>query len=121
MSETATEATHTPGPWVVKPLAIVRTDNKHANFRHAIDSANGVPICGLWHREIPYANPNHPKARNFSADAAEVEANAQLIAAAPDLLASCKALVEMYSAVAPYGLSPVVLNAIEVIAKIEGK
>jgi hypothetical protein len=88
--------THTPGPW--------RADcggsgNQRGGF--SVTAANdGVVICGRmgW----PHC-------------ADESEANARLIAAAPDLLAACKALVEgEYDA-------PVMPMARAAIAKAEGR
>jgi hypothetical protein len=85
---------HTPGPWIA--LTNERrpedADYAHALMRHVVNSAAGVPICALWHRKEPYRNPNHFKAGKFVISEAEATANARLVAAAPDLLASCKEL-----------------------------
>lgn len=60
---TATKTTFTPGPWEV-------------NCDHFIEAGNGTLICD------PHIEPD--------GDPPELEANARLIAAAPDLLAACE-------------------------------
>lgn len=57
----------------------------------------------------------------IEAAAIECEKRRRIEAAAPELLAACEALVDMYGEVAPYGQSPVVLNARAAIAKARGE
>lgn len=71
---------HTPGPW----RAHSNLQMKHDGFSHVISSDH--PSVGSWsiamigtHDGIEYAT-----------------ANAQLIAAAPDLLNACKAMLEAW-------------------------
>jgi hypothetical protein len=66
-----TEAKHTPGPWAVHPSK-ARVD--------AFVGGAPLPVCELlW--------PTDQRSE------AETEANARLIAAAPELLAACKAML----------------------------
>jgi len=63
-------STHTPGPWIVRhttgfPLMIATAPD---------DYGFGVPVADCSKRNLP----------------AEAQANARLIAAAPDLLAACE-------------------------------
>ena len=60
---------HTPGPWIVK------FDDDHATITK------------------PDFEPGHAIAHVSTWNDAELKANAQLIAAAPDLLAACKSLL----------------------------
>jgi len=77
---------HTPGPWTV---------------HHFLDNdgmANCPQDCGIY--EIEEANETivgHQRDGNHGEAIIEAEANAKLIAAAPDLLAACKRLLEEVS------------------------
>lgn len=65
---------HTPGPWVIDGDQIITAEA-------------GIPICVLhMEDEVEWGGPDL---------IAEVEANARLIAAAPDLLAALKRLAAM--------------------------
>lgn len=61
-------AKHTPGPWSVRPTA--------TNF--IIDASDGLRVTALSWQPLSYRMPHATKA--------EAEANARLIASAPDLL-----------------------------------
>lgn len=72
-SRTGTIVQHTPGPW--------HTDGSSVYWRSPSDGNNWL-IAQLVE---PPVRPSD-----------EVEANARLIAAAPDLLAGCQALIELF-------------------------
>jgi len=97
------EPKHTPGPWVAasSPSSVV-----------------GWPICGKMGRIIGDVACLH--ARPGTDAYAEVEANAHLIAAAPDLLAALKRCVVL-AAAHPGGDDPNVARANAAIAKAEGR
>ena len=63
---------HTPGPWFVP----VRTGTQYVEAR----------IGGGWLQEVAACGP--------TAEAGQQKANARLIAAAPDLLEACVAMIE---------------------------
>jgi hypothetical protein len=67
---------HTPGPWEV-----TRTSSMEIFIRHPSDMDGRKP--GYF-----------AEVRRFTSDDAEVEANARLISAAPDLLAALVEIVE---------------------------
>lgn len=67
---------HTPGPW-----EIARTSDMEIFIRHPSDIEGRKP--GYF-----------AEVRRFTSNDAEVEANARLIAAAPDLLAALVEIVE---------------------------
>lgn len=74
--DTTEIASHTPGPWALhRPGSMRACDGRH-------DTENGC--CTIVEAEIL----NMPRA--------EAEANARLIAAAPELLAALKAMVASY-------------------------
>lgn len=66
-------AQHTPGPWQTDEAA---HDAPYQNIRV---TANGRSVCTVWIDDAPVPDFN-----------AGQEANARLIAAAPELLAACK-------------------------------
>lgn len=70
----ATEQKHTPGPWVARP-------RKHTNGAEWEVIAGDYFVCAFGFS--PNDDGNDP----------EAEANARLIAAAPDLLAKCEKIV----------------------------
>jgi hypothetical protein len=91
------KAGHTAGPWAVNPL-VAQVD--------AFVGGKPLPICQLlW--------PTKERSE------AETEANARLIAAAPDLLAACEALVEGMQACGVDG--PYLQQAISAIARAKGE
>lgn len=65
---------HTPGPWSVEP-----DDRPNMEWNNHIAAGEYMRICFMSH---------YPSRQD------EMEANAHLIAAAPDLLAACKAMFE---------------------------
>jgi len=67
---------HTPGPWAVRNI-------NYGEFRSVgtIQAANGLKVVepgGIWGASLP-----------------ECDANASLVAAAPDLLAACKESLDL--------------------------
>ena len=97
--------THTPGPWVI--------DN---SIRTAVNAGK---------KHIAMVNFYKTSDKEISIDEKENEANARLIAAAPELLAACKAALrdEMSARLeAAGGLSDETVAMLEAaIAKAEGK
>lgn len=75
---------HTPGPWKVESFPEV--GKKGSVYVSGAEGWEVSPVCSTWETESRIKN----------------EANAQLIAAAPDLLAACReclsAVDEAYSA-----------------------
>ena len=71
LKETQTKVEHTPGPWhlIAGPPAFIRVVNENADT-----------LARLYRDDVPDWRTN--------------EANARLIAAAPELLAALKAIVE---------------------------
>jgi hypothetical protein len=106
MSDTETKPTHTPGPWRL---------SKHRRFDVYADTAEG----GLRFVGTTYGNGDMPPHI-----AKEDEANAKLIAAAPALLASLKAMVRyfdtFYDRLTPHDVA-VKVAADTAIAKAEGR
>lgn len=94
-------ATHTPGPWEIVPFA-------KTNVRQ-VGGDRGVASCGGY-------------ATTMRGDvAAENEANARLIAAAPDLLAACKlALFQTDEPYAPHNVDNARKLLEAAVAKAEG-
>jgi len=73
---------HTPGPW------------KH----NAIPSRQGDPLkfslaCAVWANDVPVCTTRFGVGKWLETDAQTQDANARLIAAAPDLLEACKRLL----------------------------
>ena len=94
---------HTPGPWQVKLTSCF---------------VDGLPVAGVWVEAPPYTS-----IANLIPHVG-VEANARLIAAAPELLAALKALVDDYAQLCGDGIvvdtEPSVLTAAScAIAKAE--
>lgn len=73
------EAKHTPGPWIANCFMVVAPNGKSKNSMSYM--YGGQEVC----------HTGGGKASNE-----EAEANARLIAAAPDLLAACKAVEWIY-------------------------
>jgi hypothetical protein len=116
MSETSvtekTTTTHTPGPWEVKQGADER------DFIVADQTGNTVcePNAELFN-EWPELDPN---VHHISV--AEAQANARLIAAAPDLLESLKEALSIIGNRLPVGsFTEAKAKALAAIAKAEGR
>lgn len=75
--ESVSKPTHTPGPWMVHHEPSL---NRFA-VRAEPFGTKTILSVSYWERTLPW-------------DREHAEANARLIAAAPDLLEACKALVE---------------------------
>lgn len=93
------ESKHTPGPW-----RISRTSGMEIFINHDQDQPNRV--AGYF-----------AEVRRFTSDNEQVEANARLIAAAPDLLEALLELADWYKE--HTGLPPAAANA--AIAKVTGE
>lgn len=80
----AKSVTHTPGKWMAaaKPSSIVGWP--------VVAAPMGQVICDV---AIINKKPDHISDGDFSAYYAQVEANARLIAAAPELLEACMGLI----------------------------
>lgn len=93
---------HTPGPWEVHYRTRIMADKK-------VVGISGTSMLG-W---------NKYKTGEWID---ETEANARLIASAPDLLAACEALVSWYRVNEPgLGTPPEVGKAEQAIAKAKGE
>lgn len=93
---TETKATHTPGPWFL--------------------SAHYVR-----HRQSDGTKPNIASLECFGGPPPEGDANAFLIAAAPDLLESTRELIALLDEQLGPSINPVILKAMRAIAKAEGR
>ena len=93
-------AKHTPGPWTMHP------------------SPHGAEVRSLAKIAWCGAAARYGKSGDQIIDAAEARANAHLIAAAPDLLAACEALVRSGSF---YDLDAKMFAARAAIAKAKGE
>ena len=100
MSETIT---HTPGPWGLQ--------GDQTQQAHYVAGADGNPICDMHKPAGFYRAPQ------------ETEANANLIAAAPALLAACEAMLHDMAAydMAQKGFTDCMSRARAAIAKAKGK
>lgn len=81
------KSTFTPEPWTIQDAG----PNSGNCIRMEIVGENGFKICDIEDSAI---NVKSHSARKVIAAQKRDEANARLIAAAPDLLAACKRLVE---------------------------
>lgn len=91
--------THTPAPW-----------------RFVLNAAfsDGQPSASVWIEAGEY------RSLATLIPVAEVEANARLIAAAPDLLAACEKFVESFKSLQREKCDVAHRMAVEAIAKAEG-
>lgn len=95
---------HTPAPWKTHPYSTcIMTENKNGD---------DVYICSL---ALPNNSINKPQGEHYIPSQKTQEANACLIAAAPELLAALKAMLEEDDG----GLAAD--QAREAVAKAEGK
>jgi hypothetical protein len=83
------DATHTPGPWVV--------DDRHAPAIEVVGSdgygvgrAHVIGISPRWRKHNPEKHWNRDRECRRDRTPREAEANARLMAAAPDLLDACR-------------------------------
>lgn len=97
------ETKHTPGPW--------RVENHR--FKTTTESRWTV-----WSGSEAIAWTN---GTDDESELAQQEANARLIAAAPELLAACKNMLEWARRVKQINPGPEIVNAINAIAKAEGR
>jgi hypothetical protein len=98
---------HTPGPW-----AVMASDEEWGTYQIG---AFCVDVGSMQGTADWYSSPEYFAARD------EDEANARLIAAAPDLLAACEAMLsEMVVWEDEHGLHPAATAARDAIAKAKG-
>jgi hypothetical protein len=72
--------THTPGPWLITPNGTV----------YALDETGS---CNRFSVQVQGGFERSRRGADLPTMPAELDANARLIAAAPDLLAACEAFV----------------------------
>jgi hypothetical protein len=109
----------TPGPWT---LELCRLSPDSPLFGFGIKAVGKVPFVA----SAGVASPNHalivdPDFRNICTTGyteEEVEANAHLIAAAPDLYEALKAMLKYYDT--PSGPADLLAQATAAIAKADG-
>jgi hypothetical protein len=76
-----TEVKHSPAPWSI--------EGSHGRYQDSLCDANGQAVAAIWTRK------SYPKADDLCPSLTG-EANARLIAAAPDLLEALKGIVCEY-------------------------
>lgn len=119
------EAAHTPGPWRVRRIVDRAKDLSYCDvhFGIAAGSEEWRDNAGHWHPddskfavdEIEVVALGYDRDYGYPEGGIRNEADARLIAAAPDLLSACKALIDE-------GPSNDVKRLVEAaIAKAEGK
>lgn len=93
---------HTPGPWTIE-------------YHSIQDGKGGQKLAKIHNNEIPIATVN--------AWTQTQVANAQLIAAAPDLLEACKKMIQAFKNQSglPLGLNAPYFRIRKAINKAEGK
>lgn len=106
---------HAPGPW-----RRLRTDLGHEfNQAGMLIDADGAYICRLFHPESPISGTT-----SLAPPVDQAEGNADLIAAAPELLEACKmALVEISTLQNALCISQSGVDSLvqDVISKAEGE
>lgn len=106
-----TQSKHTPGPWEV------HSNNSGWSGNQALGSRETTYIINRHKRGVHLSDEMHPNE--------EQQANAALIAAAPDLLEALKNLraevTEYFCGTRPKFLDPAMSKAFCAIAKAEGK
>jgi len=107
------ESKHTPGPWSVQNGAVYGCNNpKHGSSPH---------VCALDNTPIRIASMDRDGPNKVHAPT-ERDANARLIAAAPDMLQALERMVAVYEYVTQIRHDDDALaQAIAAIAKAQGK
>lgn len=97
---------HTSGPWMIAPVSA------EGNRKIFGAGDKGNHVCTVWHKGKPGYDGSRPE---------EAEANARLIAAAPELLAALERLVGQFGPIgaADHGYDAWV-HACRVISKAKG-
>lgn len=123
---------HTPGPWKVYDAEFGASEGQpktalgHLDIRKAIEdksSGHGLPLFTILgpsedhFRQICHADPIYNGERNILLE----EANARLIAAAPDLLEALKGTLHRLQMLNVHDNHPTIEKAIAAIQKAEGK
>lgn len=123
--KTKTESKHTPGPWEFERESIYLELEKSGGKKLEPHEGYFRDNDGSWIVKpgIGRANYRGDKKRGADQDPdPEGMANARLIAAAPDLLAAAKALLEWADGKNPAGNSIVLQGALRIAcAKAEGR
>lgn len=114
---------HTPGPWAVAVWDTAKDPVEQ--FREHLSHGSG-PIWGVWCPEHPltkghHPNPEHAVMACLTGNGPTSEANARLIAAAPELLAALKESIEFSPYRGESEETPFLRRARAAIAKAEGK
>lgn len=121
-----TVVTHTPGPWSIHrmsdPSTFQVTEGPHRFDYRSVHIGVGDKLIATALMWTAGERGGYPRVDNVE----EQDANAALIAAAPDLLAALKALVEndeinLWVGGNPNVTNAVVERALAVIAKAEGR
>lgn len=100
---------HTPGPWIAK---------RPEKLLWAGPTGQFVVIGISGGHEFLICQNDHPDVRG--ADMVESQANARLIAAAPDLLAACEAALERLRLMGPVSCEKEIAIVEAAIAKAKG-
>lgn len=117
MEDTMTDTKHTPGPWRVTQEWQTTKDGSFG-VEAPTPEGPGFPTpsaTGYYAMALPPPHGRDPKSR------ATQEANARLIAAAPDLLAALQALIAEHAQDDPRRETHAQANAKRAIAKATGE
>lgn len=113
-----TRSKSTPGPWRVAGTKIEADGMptfKELNPECSDDPELRVPVCRQWSSNDHHTEESRKLLREIN------EANANLIAAAPELLEALRRLVDVASERSEDSLAAAIDQADDVIAKAEGR
>jgi len=119
-------ATHTPGPWEVYSC---EEGERHGQVFAPDGVSDGKTVCDLPKSKL--IQPEDKRKNHYFVHSAEDEANARLIAAAPEMLEQCKLFEKVLKAIGDMGYKDEIdldshswlmrtMELREVLAKVEG-
>ena len=116
MEATKEKHAFTPGPWEVYSC---EEGERHGQVFAPDGVSDGKTVCDLPKSKL--IQPEDKRKNHYFVHSAEDEANARLIAAAPDLLSQCKHLEKIIRCRLPEMDADIELAKLrEVLAKVDG-